>query len=74
MGLNNSHVFQPDPAQARVIQAWLDGNDLASPQNLRGRIDAWALVNLQAKPVPGPVKESLHSSANDASPVPLADK
>ena len=72
--MNNGNVLQTDAAQAHVIQAWLDSNDMAGAKDFRGGADARALVNLQAKPVAGPMEESLHPSANDTGPVTFADK
>src|SRR5918997_6948742 len=55
---NDDEVLYADAADFRVVDAWLDGDDVAGDEFLVGNRDAGRFVGLQPDPVPGAVDEA----------------
>lgn len=61
-------VFEPDTAGPFIIKARFDSDDMTGFQNIPSASDAGQFVNIEAKPMAGSVKESLHTAAKHARP------
>src|SRR5207245_8909223 len=59
LGLDGDHVFNAHRAPLGVVEAGLDGDDLASPEDVVDLADARRLVDVAPHAVAGPVEAAL---------------
>src|SRR3989338_11666136 len=62
---DEDHVFKPHAAEAFIIKAGFDSDNVAGLEDVMARADARLLVNVESETVAGPVKKSLHAALDD---------
>ena len=68
---HHHHILKADAAQRRIIQAGLDGDDLARHQGFAARRDARGFVNFESNAVPGSMEEADLTSPPESGDIAL---
>src|SRR4029079_10188001 len=67
VGGHQDHVFDPNGAQARVVEAGLDGHDVAFQKSGTRTADARSLIDIHSETVTCAVEIALHAPVHQAS-------